>query len=241
MIRVSRIQRFCLDDGPGIRTTVFLGGCNLRCPWCSNPEAAFGEPSSFTEYIPSHLLEEVLKDRAFYGGDGGVTFSGGEPLLQVGELVWVWEQLKKLGVDIAVETAGFVSESLLATAIELIDLFIVDAKILDSSRCQDVIGGDIRTYLTNISELAAVRARSWLRVPLIKPYTTSGENLRAIANVIARLKPERVELLSGHNLGLSKWKLVSREGYRAPEITDDDLREIKQVFSSYGALVCVRS
>ena len=148
-ILLTNIQRFSLHDGPGIRTTVFLKGCSLRCPWCSNPENLNPNPEKYVnnglsgvygrEYNTDELYIEVVKDLAFYDGDwssleleempGGVTFSGGECLLQMDRLEPLLERLKAEKIHTAVETCLFAPAYQLSIAIKYIDLFYVDIKI----------------------------------------------------------------------------------------------------------------
>ena len=154
-VLITKIQRFSLHDGPGIRTTVFLKGCSLRCPWCSNPENI--EPylqtycldkkvGTYGRYIScNELYEEVTKDRAFYKTTsgtcrakdaedleslpGGITFSGGEPLLQIKNLKPLLLCLKNENIHIAIETSLFAMQDQLELALECVDLFYVDIKI----------------------------------------------------------------------------------------------------------------
>ena len=123
-VRITNIQHFSLDDGPGIRTTIFLKGCNLTCPWCCNPENINFEienyihnnqKESFGYDIPLEELEkEILKDEVFYSeNDGGVTFSGGEPLLQIKELEPLLKSLRSKNINICFETALCVPSELL--------------------------------------------------------------------------------------------------------------------------------
>ncbi len=154
-ILITNIQRFSLYDGPGIRTTVFLKGCSLRCPWCSNPENLVDKVQNYTKdgvngiygkYCScDELYFELMKDRQFYDSKprgqqqtwdclnkipGGVTFSGGECLLQMKQLKPLMEKLYAESVHMAVETSLFVACSDLKTAIQYIDLFYVDVKLL---------------------------------------------------------------------------------------------------------------
>lgn len=125
-IMVSNIQRMCFHDGPGIRTTVFLKGCSIHCPWCSNPEniSFYKEQYSVNgvcgvygkEYSGEELISVIKKDEMFFGKDGGVTFSGGEPLMQTEALEGVFAALKKEGINIAVESSMFIPAECLRIA-----------------------------------------------------------------------------------------------------------------------------
>ena len=185
-ILITNIQRFSLHDGPGIRTTVFLKGCSLHCPWCSNPENIFSEMQDYIKdgiqgtygryYEPEDLVHECLKDKNFYKGvindptlwnitssadieklPGGVTFSGGEALLQAEALVPVTQALSRNNIHIAIETSLFAPASNLYFAVNHIDFFYVDMKILDSYRCKEVEHGNLELYLSNLHKLLSWR------------------------------------------------------------------------------------
>ena len=142
-VRVSNIQRFCLHDGPGIRTTIFLKGCNLRCPWCANPEnidfnptkyinESTGEHGVFGQDIDDlELFKEIMKDKQYYDmTNGGVTFSGGEPLLQIEELELLLTKIKEEKINICFETALQTPTELVQKSMIYVDEYIVDIKIL---------------------------------------------------------------------------------------------------------------
>ena len=149
---ISDIQRFCLHDGPGIRTTVFLKGCSLRCPWCCNPETINFEIEETNENYKygyeidlEDLEKEILKDIKYYENGGGVTFSGGECLLQFDKLEPLLKSLKNQGVNICIETSLTVPEKYVDIAIKYVDEFIIDIKILDEL-CEEKINGNIKLY-----------------------------------------------------------------------------------------------
>lgn len=232
-VLLTNIQRFSLHDGPGIRTTVFLKGCSLRCPWCSNPENLSGVPQSYTkdglngvygEYMAQDALAEIcLKDKGFYGeksgswdiknaGEisslpGGVTFSGGECLLQMERLIPVCEALHREGVHIAAETCLFIPAVQLAQAVCHIDLFYVDVKILDPERCRQVEHGDLELYLHNLDVLLHSGRPVVIRIPVIGGQTDNGENRKAVLDLLKKYGKQiiKVELIREHNLGEPKY------------------------------------
>ena len=118
MVRVTDIQRFSLNDGEGIRTTVFLKGCSIKCPWCANPECISSKIQGEFGYDISldDLENEILKDEPYYETGGGVTFSGGEPLLQIRSLEPLLKSLKHKNINICFETALFVPQEYLNRA-----------------------------------------------------------------------------------------------------------------------------
>ena len=243
-ILVSNIQRFCLHDGPGIRTTVFLKGCSLRCPWCSNPENISFSVQKYCKdgvdgiygkwYEPKELLEIIFKDSAFYerkdnhwvidtGGktdalSGGVTFSGGECLLQAKQLVPVFKNLKENGIHITAETCLFVPTADLGLALEYIDFFYVDMKLLDMAECKEVENGDISLYLKNLETLFRWRSDKGnrkpvvIRIPVIGKYTDSESNRKAVKQLLKDNIDNilKIELIQEHNLGLDKYKSLHK-------------------------------
>jgi len=213
-IMVSKIQRMCFDDGPGIRTTVFLKGCSISCPWCSNPECIqFGkeyeyDKSRCKEYDADTLVKELLRDQPFWGDDGGVTFSGGEALLQTNELVKAWKMLKEKGIHLTIETALFVPLEAVKKALEYIDLFYVDIKILEPQGCKNILGGNIATYMKNIEYLANHKANIIFRIPCAVEYVLQKENWRLICEFLEKYKQYKVELFAIHDLGKKKYEML---------------------------------
>lgn len=210
-IALTNIQRFSLHDGPGIRTTVFMSGCSLRCSWCSNPENVYSCRAEL--YDPESLALEVLKDRAFYN-PGGVTFSGGEALLQIDALVPVLEILERENVHTAVETCLYVPPENLALAMKHIDLFYVDVKILDREEASSILHGNLDLYLENLDALMHYRSPEGrrksvvLRVPVIGRFTDGSKNREAVKNLIVKYSDgiQKVELIKEHNLGAGKYR-----------------------------------
>lgn len=241
-ILLTNIQRFSLHDGPGIRTTVFLKGCSLRCPWCANPENLSGTIQSYTKdgvsgtygryYTPKELIHECLKDRNFYDGKlndpalwnissadqieslpGGVTFSGGEALLQMEVMVPVCSSLHDAGIHIAVETCLFVPAHSVELAVGLVDFFYVDMKILSSEKCKSVEHGDLGTYLENLNTVMKSGKPVVIRVPVIGSYTDTDENRKAVKDLISKYRDFilKIELIKEHNLGESKYTSLNMQ------------------------------
>lgn len=238
---ISNIQRFCLQDGPGIRTTVFLKGCSLHCPWCSNPECI----SMATEYESEqekrgllygqkmnliNLYEEVKKDEMFFQEGGGITFSGGEALLWMSELEPVLQKLQKDSIHLCVETSLFVPEEKLVLALPYFDFFIVDMKLLDERQCFQILGGTLSQYISNIRILQKSKKKYMIRIPLIVPFTTSKENIDAICNFMKKeeLSPVKIELLTGHNLAKKKYNTLKKEMYFCPKIKEEELIKLQR-------------
>lgn len=225
---VTNIQRFSLHDGPGIRTTVFLKGCSLRCPWCSNPENLTAEPQPYVKngiagiygkYLNcEELHKEIMKDKDFYGSYtgnnldsilGGVTFSGGEALLQIDKLDPLLKRLKEEHIHTAVETCLYAPVRLIEIALRYIDLFYVDIKILDSEICKSVLHGNFNLYLRNLDTLFLSGAPIVVRIPVIGGWTDGENNRQEVLKLLSRYRPIKVELIKEHHLGISKYESLS--------------------------------
>ena len=250
-VLLTNIQRFSLHDGPGIRTTVFLKGCVVRCPWCANPENLVareepyvkdGRPGTYGRRLGTQeLVDEIMKDAAFYRGElgqgerrissaeqldqlpGGVTFSGGEALMQAAALVPVMERLHGEGVHVAVETCLFVAPSLLGRVLGLVDLFYVDLKVVDAGHCREVLGGDFGVYRRNLDAVIAAGAPVVVRAPVIGGFTDDAENRCAVVEFLRGRRDGvlKAELIRGHNLGDSKYRSLGLEPPPYVEVPDE--------------------
>jgi pyruvate formate lyase activating enzyme len=257
---VFDIQRFSIHDGPGIRTSVFLQGCNLRCFWCHNPESQ--SPTRQVQFFPDkciacekcielcpqhaqllvdgkrvyrrdlcrtcgacvdacfaqalvikakrmtveQVMAEVERDMPYYADSGGgVTFSGGEPLLQGDFLLEMLRQSKQRGLHTAVDTAAHVPWPALAALLPYVDLFLVDMKVVDEQRHRLGSGAGNRRILENMRRLGG-RANVWIRIPVIPGFNDDEDEMERMAGFLAGLKSvRRVELLPLHHLGAGKY------------------------------------
>jgi pyruvate formate lyase activating enzyme len=260
---VYNIQRFSLNDGPGIRTVVFLKGCPLSCTWCHNPESRSPSPELLhfdtrcircrtcvaacptgclrvdadgwridrsrcdlcgrcADACPTdalvlegrpradeELLAFLLRDLPFYReSGGGVTFSGGEPLLQADELARFLPKLRAQDVHVAVETAGCVGERAFDPVIPEVDLFLFDIKHMDPIAHRRATGSDNGAILSNLARLARSGKAVVARVPVIPGFNDSTEALGRIADHVSGLGLPRIDLLPFHSLGSSKYEAM---------------------------------
>lgn len=233
-LSITNIQRFSLRDGPGIRTVVFMKGCSLHCPWCSNPENISFQQQPYKKdgevgiygncYSPDQLYDIISKDKTFYFGEpgnfcinnpilldhlpGGVTFSGGEALMQVRQMEYLLKKMNHEHIHIAVETSLFVPQNNLETALEWMDLFYVDMKFLDPHRCKKYLGGNLDLFLKNLEVLFESGKPVVIRIPVIGGWTDDHMNQEQIVNFIKEIDGNllKVELIKEHNLALSKYK-----------------------------------
>jgi pyruvate formate lyase activating enzyme len=213
------LKRFAIHDGPGIRTTVFMRGCPLNCWWCHNPEsrqplamdtAATGADGCTRRrsrtaladgpVSPEQVIDEVARDIPYYDqSDGGVTFSGGEPLMQFDFLMKMLQLCRGRSIHTAVDTTGYAPTEDLERLIDLVDLFLYDLKIMDDHAHEQHVGVSNRLILDNLKMLATRGARVIIRVPLIPGITDTDPNLDAIIQFVKPLPGvEEISLLTYH-------------------------------------------
>lgn len=239
-VRITNIQHFSLQDGSGIRTTVFLKGCNLTCPWCCNPEnisfeiedySHDNENESFGYDISLDDLEkEILKDEIYYDdGKGGVTFSGGEPLLQIESLKPLLKSLKEMNVNICFETSLSLPIDLLEMAMDFIDELFIDIKILDKKEAKDILNMDVDLYYKNlelINNSDIKKENITFRIPLNNEYTLKKDNIRLILNLIGKYPDFKVEIFKTHNLAKGKYESLNKEFFEFSGIDDERINEV---------------
>ncbi len=213
------IARCSMHDGPGIRTTVFLKGCHLRCRWCHNPESwAFGaealrNPNTGTirtvgtQMSIEAIVEVVKKDRAYYEtSGGGLTISGGEPLLHPAFVARLARAAMEEGIHVAVETSGAVPWRNIEPSLPYIDRYLYDYKDSDSLRLRKNTGADLETVEANLDMLCKRGVAVTRRCPIVPGINDSEEHIVAICAESAKSRsgPYETEILLYHNLGASK-------------------------------------
>jgi pyruvate formate lyase activating enzyme len=193
---VFDIKEFSVHDGPGLRTTVFLKGCPLACMWCHNPEGQSSQPQMMrgpagdrlagTEYTPADLACLLNRQKTILdANEGGVTFSGGEPLMQAAFLAEVIGLLDRLHV--LLDTSGYGSEQSFRSLLPLVNLVYYDVKIMDPLAHRRYTGCDNDLILSNLKVLSASGTPFVIRVPLVPGVTDTNENLRSIAKMACDL------------------------------------------------------
>lgn len=242
---VADIQHTSSHDGPGIRTTVFLKGCPLHCPWCHNPECISFKPQILNYpakcigchrcaegcfagakvlcgqlWTPDQLIDEVLLDQPYYGKDGGVTLSGGEPLAQAAFAADFLRRCQEFKIGTAVETSLYAAWDTAWSVLQYSHLVMADLKVWDSELHQAITGVPNLQVINNLRALGTQGIPLILRTPIIPGISDSPANIAAIAAFAAGL-PNLVcyELLPYHPLGLGKAAAVgaAETRYAIPE------------------------
>lgn len=288
------IQKFSVHDGPGIRTTVFLKGCPLKCWWCHNPESQnlsheilfFEErctkccvcikrcptkaielkdnylimnknkcdlcgkcsdfcPSNAREYVGKdftvkELMKEIIKDEAFYDeSNGGVTFSGGEPLIYADFLKEVLQGCKTRGIHTAVDTCGYASWESFDKILDKVDLFLYDLKMMNNERHKKYMGVGNKLILENLKKLSDSGCNIFVRMPIIAGINDDDENINESIDFISNLNILQVNLLPFHKMGMDKYKKLNLEyklsGMEKP--SDERMAEIADKLRKVGLKV----
>ncbi|MBL8920326.1 MAG: radical SAM protein [Myxococcaceae bacterium] len=201
--RVFDLQRCCVNDGPGLRTTVFLAGCPLRCAWCHNPEAFAGDTARWVE--AEEVLDEVLADRDFFEATGGgLTVSGGEPLLQPAFVKEVLTRARAEGLHTCVQTSGAVPRDALLAIVGLADLVQFDLKHPDALTHERLTGRRNDDVLANAAFVAAHAKQVEFRVPVVPGFTDDG--LEGTAAFVRGLGAHALHLLPYQRTYLDKYR-----------------------------------
>lgn len=292
------IKRYSINDGPGIRITIFFKGCPLRCAWCHNPESFSTQvqkmytaskcigavecikvcpnnaltltkegivtdaercnlcgkcaevcPTKAIEmtgqiYSVDQLLEIIEKERlVFDQSNGGVTISGGEPLLQSEFLIELLEALGERGFHRCLDTCGFADTNKMMEIAKRTDLFLYDLKLMDSQKHREFTGVNNEKIRHNLVELAKTGANINIRIPFIGGINTDSENVEKTAKFIASLAGEKkgINLLPYHQIAAHKYKKLGDEydpGIMY-EPTNDELNRALEIFSKFGLKVII--
>ena len=234
--RIINVTRFCTDDGPGIRTTVFLKGCPLRCLWCHNPESQNPAEECYTNgekigktVSAGEILEEVLRDKVFYEtSGGGVTLSGGEPLFQPEFTAEILRLCKENGIRTAIETSGFCAPNALEKVLPYCDLVLFDIKETDETKHLEYTGVPFAPILENLRQIDRKKIPFLLRLPVIPGLNDNETHFRRVKALAAELACCRgVEIMPYHKLGEYKYQQLGRD-YFCNGIQEPDKETVKQ-------------
>jgi pyruvate formate lyase activating enzyme len=258
---IFSIKRYSIHDGPGIRVTIFMKGCPLSCWWCHNPEGIspareevmqtrrVGENEfSFKEevgkyYSVSDVLEILEKDSIFLQqSKGGVTFSGGEPMMQFDFLLEALKACKTNGYHTAIDTSGYSSPENYRAVFPFTDLFLFDIKHLDDSKHLKYSGVSNIGILDNLRLILKSGKNVMVRIPVIPGKNDETGNITAVRDLLLDLKCDnlkRINLLPFHRIGASKYKRFNI-AYRMNDTeqpSPERMRELKELFSETGIKV----
>lgn len=236
---VHKTESFGAVDGPGIRYIFFLQGCPLRCLYCHNPDAVSGKGG--TVWTAQQVVKEVMRYKS-YIKSGGVTFSGGEPLLQPGFVYASTQLLKDEGIHTAIDTSGCQNpeDPAVREAITAADLILLDIKGWNTDTAITLTGKDTKNALATLDYCESIQKPVWIRHVLITGYTLDDGQLSSLADFLTGYKcVKRVELLPFHKLGEPKWEHIERQYLLrdTPATTKEQVEHAKFIMSAYGLTV----
>ena len=231
---INSIETLGTLDGPGIRFVVFLQGCKLRCLYCHNPETWNIESKEAIEITPEELVEKVEKYKNYYGEDGGVTFSGGEPLLQPEFLLECLKLCKEKNIHTCLDTAGFGFGNY-EEILKYTDLVILDIKAVEENEYTQITGQKMKKFFEFLQVAQNMNKKMWLRqviVPNINDDKLHIEKLKQFASTLKNI--EKVELLPYKPIGVHKYKTLNLP-YRldgVPELSQEKLDELNSYLNN---------
>jgi pyruvate formate lyase activating enzyme len=231
---VHAVETFGAVDGPGLRYVLFTAGCAMRCLYCHNPDTwkmRHGELKTVHE-----VVDDIGRYAAFYRRTGGLTVSGGEPLLQADFVGEVFRQVKtRYGLHTALDTNGAFAGALPDSWFEPVDLVLLDIKQIDPQKHRDLTGLPLQPVLDFAIRLRAMGKATWIRYVLVPGYTDDFDDVEKLADFVAPLSNvERVEILPFHQMGEAKWKELGKE-YRLVDTPVPDQALIDRVRSQLAS------
>lgn len=226
-------------DGPGVRFVVFTQGCPLRCLYCHNPDCRYiedGKQASVDE-----LISEIEKYQSYFKfSGGGVTVSGGEPLMQPEFVEAIFYRCHQLGIHTALDTSGYVNVDIAKPVLEYTDLVLLDIKSFDPKVYQKVTSVSIEPTLNFARYLNEIHKPTWIRFVLVPNLTDDMDNVTGLAQFIAQFNNiERVEVLPFHKMGEYKWQQLGYDYQlrETPPPSDELVAKVINIFKSYNLAI----
>ena len=229
--KVHSIETLGTVDGPGIRFVLFLQGCNLQCKYCHNRDTWNINGGSYKSL--DEIYDKIMRYKNYILPNGGVTVTGGEPLLQVHFLISLFQRLKASGIHTCIDTSGMVAiNQEIKELLSLTDLVLLDIKHINNEKCKELVGVGNTLELKFARYLSDNNIPMWIRQVIIPGFTDAEEDLLKLKDFIDSLKTvKKVELLPYHNMGKYKWKQVGAS-YSLENVapaTAEDIEKAKNI------------
>jgi len=224
-------------DGPGLRVVLFVSGCLLRCSYCHNPDTWHLKDGTYVS--ARHVLDRLSAfASALRSLDGGLTISGGEPMVQLAFTRQILAGAKELGLHTAIETSGYLGDRTDDRYLSYLDLVLLDIKSSDPETYRSVTGGDLAPTLRFAERLSAIRKPVWVRFTLVPGFTDDPANVDGIARLVAPMKNvEWVEVQPFHQLGAFKWKAMKLD-YKHVNTSTPTPDLVDRVITQFRAAGC---
>lgn len=228
--KVHSIDTFSTLDGPGLRTVVFMQGCHLRCKYCHNPDTWDPNAISARDYSVEEIMLIISHSVPYFkNSGGGVTFSGGEPLLQAEFVKEVSRRCMKNDIHTAIDTSLYVGSETVLELLPFTKLFLADIKHLNNESSRSLTGASNIHNIENLYLINAHKVPIWIRYVILPGFTDAKEDLLTMADLIAGLDSvARVDLLPYHSLGSHKWKLLGLT-YQLDDISPPDHARMQEI------------
>lgn len=239
--RIHSYESFGTVDGPGVRFIVFLQGCPLRCKYCHNPDT-WALNKCKIEKKPIEVFNMLKKYKNYFGKKGGITITGGEPLLQSDFVIELLQLCKNDGIHTAIDTSGYILNDKVKEILKYTDLVLLDIKILDEEAHKELTGGSLEPVLEFAKYLESINKPVWIRHVIVPEITDNDQLLAKLAEYISKMKNvEKVELLPYHKLGEFKYREM---GIKYPleeiaELSKGRLNNAISIFEKYNLKVNV--
>ena len=237
--RIHSIETCGTVDGPGIRYVIFTQGCPLRCLYCHNPDCR--TPNKGKEVTVDELIADIQKYYSYmeFSG-GGVTITGGEPLMQPEFVGEIFRRCQDLGIHTALDTSGYVKLATAKPLLNYVDLVLLDIKSFASQIYHQVTSVSLEPTLNLARYLSVINKPVWIRFVLVPNLTDPPHNIRGLASFIADLNNvERVEILPFHKMGEYKWEQLGYEYLlkNTPPAPPELVEQARKIFQEYGIRV----
>lgn len=223
--RIHSIESMGLVDGPGIRTVVFMQGCNLRCQYCHNPDT--WDLNGGKEMSAEEIVKKVKRFKPYFKDTGGVTFSGGEPLLQKEFLLEMLKLCKAEGIHTCIDTAGYVDGDF-SEILKYTDLVLFDVKHFEEEKYRELVRGDIKKGINFLKQVEEAGVPIWIRHVVVPGLTDGEEHMAQLGEVIKKINNvDKIELLPFHQLGENKYDGLGIE-YPLKGVKPMDKEKVKE-------------
>lgn len=231
--RIHSFESLGAVDGPGLRYVIFMQGCNLKCKYCQNRDT--WDIHGGEEYDVEEVFEKILRYKNYITPNGGVTISGGEPLLQSKFLIELFKKLKKENISTCIDTSGNVAlTDEIKELIDLTDLFLLDIKCINDDICKDLVGVSNKLELEFAKYLSQINKDVWIRQVLVPGITDHEDDLLKLKEFLSSLNNvKKVEILAYHDLGKFKWENLgcNYELEDVPNATTEDVARAKRILN----------
>ena len=225
--KLHSIETFGALDGPGIRTVFFLQGCPARCMYCHNPDTWNEDEGE--QITVGEVVSRARRGRPYYGENGGVTFSGGEPLLQADFLIEAMDALRRDGITSAIDTSGTYFDDKSETVIAHCDMVLLDIKHIDPAKFEELTGREQGTLRLLIDAINRKEKPAWIRQVIVPGFNDDEEYIHRLNEFLLRIKHiKKIELLGYHNMAEPKYDKLGIK-YRLKGVKPMDSKSLEKL------------